>query len=208
MNDRILNSLSSIRCQPKSASQTLYQSRFSLLQLVLTLVLLVASPLSVDASRRDNLVRHQLATRRHRGGRNRLNRDVTPTTAAPAASSPSSLTKSSNKFLSSISTIRAGGATAKASGRSTSSAVIVGIKNFIASGCAAGCSKLILAPFDTIKTLQQHQRYSASSAATLSFMEAAQTIMKRPRGVWELYVRFTFCGSCKRQWKPEVSNIL
>lgn len=66
-------------------------------------------------------------------------------------------------------------------------ALVVGLKNFLASGCAAGCSKLILAPFDTIKTLQQHQQSSVTMNA-LSFVEATRSIVSRPRGVWELYV--------------------
>ena len=36
-----------------------------------------------------------------------------------------------------------------------SSAAINGFKNSISSGLAAGCAKTLLAPFDTIKTIQQ-----------------------------------------------------
>jgi Mitochondrial carrier protein len=71
-------------------------------------------------------------------------------------------------------------------------ALVVGMKNFLASGCAAGCSKLILAPFDTIKTLQQHQQSSVTMSA-LSIVEATRSIMSRPRGIWELYVSCLFC---------------
>jgi hypothetical protein len=74
-------------------------------------------------------------------------------------------------------------------------ALVVGMKNFLASGCAAGCSKLILAPFDTIKTLQQHQQSSVTMNA-LSFVEATRSIMSRPRGVWELYVS---CFTCDQR---------
>ena len=64
---------------------------------------------------------------------------------------------------------------------------LVGLKNALASGLAAACSKIILAPFDTIKTLQQHSRSSAS-ANPLTLIEAAQVILKRPKGFLELYV--------------------
>jgi hypothetical protein len=70
--------------------------------------------------------------------------------------------------------------------RSTDSAWVVGMKNSVASAMAAGCSKVMLAPFDTIKTIQQHSRSAAGSP--LSMLGAAQVIMKRPKGVWELYV--------------------
>lgn len=75
---------------------------------------------------------------------------------------------------------------------------VSGIKNSIASGLAAGCSKLILAPFDTIKTLQQHSRSFTSVAGTagagaaaessLTLLQAAKSIMNRPRGFLEFYV--------------------
>jgi hypothetical protein len=50
---------------------------------------------------------------------------------------------------------------------------------------------LILAPFDTIKTLQQHSRNVGSSSLTL--MQAAQVIMKRPKGFLEFYVSVDRC---------------
>lgn len=65
-----------------------------------------------------------------------------------------------------------------------------GLKNSLASSLAAASSKIILAPFDTIKTLQQHSRSSAS-ATPLTLVEAAQGLLKRPRGVLELYVSTT-----------------
>jgi hypothetical protein len=71
--------------------------------------------------------------------------------------------------------------------RTADSAWVVGMKNSLASALAAGCSKMLLAPFDTIKTLQQHSR-SSVSANPLSIIEAAQAILSRPKGVWELYV--------------------
>jgi hypothetical protein len=67
----------------------------------------------------------------------------------------------------------------------------------LASALAAACSKLLLAPFDTIKTLQQHSVMTtsvgtvAAAAATttpLSLVQTAQSILSRPKGVLELYV--------------------
>jgi hypothetical protein len=63
---------------------------------------------------------------------------------------------------------------------------VTGFKNSLASALAAGCSKLILAPFDTIKTLQQHSRTVGSTPLTL--YQAAQVIMNRPKGFVEFYV--------------------
>ncbi|CAJ1960121.1 unnamed protein product [Cylindrotheca closterium] len=60
-----------------------------------------------------------------------------------------------------------------------------GLKNSLASSLAAASSKIILAPFDTIKTLQQHSRSTVGDP--LSLIEAAQVVMKRPRGFLELY---------------------
>jgi hypothetical protein len=73
-----------------------------------------------------------------------------------------------------------------APGFNLEAAWISGVKNSLASALAAGCSKLLLAPFDTIKTLQQHSRSAGS--APLSLIEAAHVIMKRPRGFLEFYV--------------------
>jgi len=70
--------------------------------------------------------------------------------------------------------------------KSSEAAWLSGLKNSLASSLAAASSKLILAPFDTIKTLQQHSR-SSVSADPLSLIEAAQVILKRPRGFLELY---------------------
>ena len=69
----------------------------------------------------------------------------------------------------------------------SSSAVSEGLRNSIASGLAAARSKTLLAPFDTIKTVQQQMRQEMG-AKTLSFSEAARLVMKRPKGVFELYV--------------------
>ena len=85
-----------------------------------------------------------------------------------------------------------GGGSAVANAKSSTkkeSAVLSGLKNFVASGMAAACSKLILAPFDTIKTIQQHSRSAEAGAAALSLRQAAQLIMSRPKGFLEFYVR-------------------
>lgn len=64
-----------------------------------------------------------------------------------------------------------------------------GVKNSLASALAAASSKLLLAPLDTIKTLQQSQR--ATGQASLSVVQAARAILQRPKGFLELYVRTT-----------------
>jgi hypothetical protein len=83
--------------------------------------------------------------------------------------------------------------------KTSEAAWVSGGKNFLASALAAACSKLMLAPFDTIKTLQQHSimatsvgtTATAAAAATttpLSLVQTAQSILSRPKGVLELYV--------------------
>jgi len=84
----------------------------------------------------------------------------------------------------------------------STSATVTGIKSFVASGLAAACAKILLAPFDTIKTMQQqHQLASLDNIrsavintgkeqpqkAALGLFETARSIMARPGGVWELY---------------------
>jgi len=84
----------------------------------------------------------------------------------------------------------------------STSATVTGIKSFVASGLAAACAKTLLAPFDTIKTMQQqHQLASLDNIrsavintgkeqpqkAALGLFETARSIMARPGGVWELY---------------------
>jgi hypothetical protein len=76
--------------------------------------------------------------------------------------------------------------------RTADSAWVGGMKNSLASALAAGCSKIILAPLDTIKTLQQHSR-SSVSADPLSMIGAAKVILSRPKGFWELYVSCDYC---------------
>ena len=86
---------------------------------------------------------------------------------------------------------RGGGTSLSASSspnNSNDSAWKTGLKNSIASGMAAACSKLILAPFDTLKTLQQ-QSLSGAGGAGLSLVEAARVILARPGGFLEFYVR-------------------
>ena len=66
---------------------------------------------------------------------------------------------------------------------STSSAITDGLKNTLASGLAAACSKTILAPFDTIKTVQQH----VEGGKSLGLLEAARQVSSRPGGIFNLY---------------------
>uniref|UniRef100_A0A7S4AXD9 Mitochondrial carrier protein n=1 Tax=Pseudo-nitzschia australis TaxID=44445 RepID=A0A7S4AXD9_9STRA len=70
-------------------------------------------------------------------------------------------------------------------GKPQEAAWVSGFKNSLASGLAAGCSKLLLAPLDTIKTLQQAA--VASGTTSLSVSQAAQQILKRPKGFLEFY---------------------
>lgn len=71
-------------------------------------------------------------------------------------------------------------------GGSGDNALLDGIKNSLASALAAACSKTILAPFDTIKTVQQHS--VAADGSALKFWPAAQLITSRKGGFMELYV--------------------
>jgi len=95
-----------------------------------------------------------------------------------------------------------------------SSARMDGLKNSLASALAAGCSKTILAPFDTLKTVQQYHR---STGKSLSVIQAFHHIMARPRGFIEFYAGLgvTVVGSmpsvglyfgvysyCKRKLRP------
>ena len=66
-----------------------------------------------------------------------------------------------------------------------SEAVLNGMKNSICSGMAAACAKTLLAPFDTIKTIQQQAR---STGKAIGLVEAAGIITSRPKGFLELYV--------------------
>ncbi len=64
-------------------------------------------------------------------------------------------------------------------------AVWEGLKNSMASAMAAASSKTLLAPFDTIKTIQQQEMNGGSP---LSFAQAVRQISSRPKGFLELYV--------------------
>lgn len=70
-------------------------------------------------------------------------------------------------------------------GTNNNSATREGLKNSLASALATGCSKTLLAPLDTIKTIQQHYRSSGSS---LSLAQTAKLVVSRPNGLRELYV--------------------
>lgn len=63
-------------------------------------------------------------------------------------------------------------------------AVINGVKNCICSGLAAACAKTLLAPFDTIKTVQQQAIHNGKA---LGISDAANIIVSRPKGFLELY---------------------
>lgn len=58
--------------------------------------------------------------------------------------------------------------------------VVEGLKNGCASGMAAACAKLLLQPFDTVKTLQQ------ATKGSLGMAEAARDLVRR-KGVGALY---------------------
>ena len=87
--------------------------------------------------------------------------------------------------------IRGGGtgSTTTATTVVTEKAWVDGAKNSLASALAAAFSKTILAPFDTIKTLQQYHQ-SSPNAASLSLMEASRLILERPGGFLNFYVRY------------------
>jgi solute carrier family 25 S-adenosylmethionine transporter 26 len=97
-----------------------------------------------------------------------------------------------------------------------------GVKNSLASALAAASSKLLLAPLDTIKTLQQHQRLSGHASLTL--LGAARQIISRPGGFFELYAGigvamvgsmpsvglyfgiYSFCKKTFNKWDPDASE--
>lgn len=85
---------------------------------------------------------------------------------------------------------RGGGQPAKADQvkTSNSSAITAGLKNTLASGLAAACSKTILAPFDTIKTVQQ----DVTGGTSLSLVQAVKKICGRDGGIRNLYVSCKF----------------
>lgn len=65
----------------------------------------------------------------------------------------------------------------------STSAVMVGIKNAVASGLATAVSKSMLAPFDTLKTVQQNHQL----AGQLTLFEAFQQVTSRKGGYGQLY---------------------
>lgn len=84
---------------------------------------------------------------------------------------------------------RGGAAAVSTSTTTTEKAWVDGLKNSLASALAAAFSKIILAPFDTIKTLQQYHQSTGPAAASLSLLQAAQEISSRPGGFVNFYVR-------------------
>lgn len=121
---------------------------------------------------------------------------------------------------------RAGGQTTKSSSTTTaklssasSNALTHGLKNTLASGLAAACSKTILAPFDTIKTVQQHVQTESS----ISLYQATKIITSRPGGILNLYsglvvsalgsmpsvgLYFGVYSYCKRMITPKLQKCL
>jgi len=109
--------------------------------------------------------------------------------------------------------------TSTSSSKSHEAAWISGFKNSLASGLAAGCSKLLLAPFDTIKTIQQAALVSGK--APLSLSKTAHEILMRPKGFLEFYAGvgvavvgsmpsvglyfgiYSFCKKTFQQWDNE-----
>jgi len=73
----------------------------------------------------------------------------------------------------------------KNNNKTVASAATEGIKNALASGLAAALVKVALAPFDTIKTIQQRNRFVADEA--LSFINAAKVATDKGRGALGLY---------------------
>ena len=88
--------------------------------------------------------------------------------------------------LSASSTTRTKSSTSTTTATAPTSATMDGLKSSLASALAAGCSKTLLAPFDTLKTIQQHSR--AASGTSLTFWQAVQLVMERPNGIREFYV--------------------
>jgi len=67
---------------------------------------------------------------------------------------------------------------------------IEGLKNSLASALAAACSKIMLAPLDTLKTVQQQYHVSTGApqkAAALTLKQAMDLVVSRPGGFFELY---------------------
>ncbi len=73
-----------------------------------------------------------------------------------------------------------GGGGASAGGGGGWDTLVEGLKNGCASGLAAACAKILLQPFDTLKTLQQ------ASKGSLGMVEAASDLVRR-KGPGALY---------------------
>lgn len=90
-------------------------------------------------------------------------------------------------------TTKHGSGKTKTATATTTSATMEGLKSSLASALAAGCSKTLLAPFDTLKTIQQNYRSQSIGTATatatsLNFWQAMKLVTARPKGIRELYV--------------------
>lgn len=107
--------------------------------------------------------------------------------------------------------------TATTSCRTKTSAAAEGFKNALASGLAAACCKIILAPFDTLKTVQQQSR----EGSTFTMAKAFRTVLQRPGGVFNLYagldvavvgsmpsvgLYFGVYSYCKRRLQPMLQS--
>ncbi|KAL7442374.1 hypothetical protein ACHAXH_006365 [Discostella pseudostelligera] len=119
----------------------------------------------------------------------------------------------------STSTKSATSATTTQSSSSSTTALSEGLKSTLASGLAAACSKTILAPFDTIKTVQQH----VPGHTSLGLLEACQQITSRSGGIRNLYAGLTVSALgampsvglyfgvysyCKRVIEPKLKSCL
>ena len=132
-------------------------------------------------------------TTRRRVGRGNYRHDIAVVVLVASITMLSIVTLSSGSSVAASVLIpatipRGGASTARVhrTDRPKQSATLEGLKNSLASALATGCSKTMLAPLDTLKTIQQHHR-SAGTALTL--WQAAKLAMARPNGFRELYVR-------------------
>lgn len=96
---------------------------------------------------------------------------------------------------------------------------MAGLKNAAASGLATAVSKTILAPFDTLKTVQQQEK----SGAGISLLHAYRRVTSRNGGLLELYsglgvavigampsvgLYFGVYAYCKRTITPSLHRLL
>jgi len=84
-----------------------------------------------------------------------------------------------------------GGETNKATSATTQTvnrkATVAGLKNSLASSLGAVCAKAVLAPFDTIKTIQQGSKSASANAVSLKFLDATKLVMDRGNGIFGFY---------------------